>query len=293
MDSIDYSKWADALYQQGRNHILLDARSFELAGKKLAETFSAEFAKNPLRIEPAGDCLGHSQSREQLLLLRISYARTAALKPMGLPEFCSLSIMPSEKSSVREHTARQVILALLLAADPDANDYITPEICELAQLEFETNDPKVFGRRWVCWNWDSKDRHLCHGDEHHNLPTPQALKQLEHALGFVSNLEKLSKAASSESLEGVPPQQSIHPPKKVGWTKQQLYESAGISPSTFDKIRTDSGIRPSKRGGGGQTRQYDTEDLQMLCKTVRGGRYQRKSGILNAWQGCTALLKSP
>lgn len=68
-----------------------------------------------------------------------------------------------------------VILAILLAADPKANEAITPEVCEFGVLAWHSDTEA--GRGWVDWtegDWD-----------HHNDPPPSVLDRLEEAISFL------------------------------------------------------------------------------------------------------------
>tara|TARA_R110002073_G_scaffold104622_4_gene236498 strand:- start:154073 stop:154582 length:510 start_codon:yes stop_codon:yes gene_type:complete len=96
------------------------------------------------------------------------------------------------------------MLAILLAADPDANEYITPQICELAKLEHEPfkmkNGKYILGRSIISWCWGKEDEFLCRKAMSGDCPTPKALQVLESAL------ELLCKPLPAKNvLEMTPP----------------------------------------------------------------------------------------
>ncbi|MBL4809926.1 MAG: hypothetical protein JKY43_07725 [Phycisphaerales bacterium] len=194
MNAQEYSDWIDSLYRQSRALISREQELFSIAGKELAARFSDEHAKNPDNDENVKDLPRQGFSSQKLLITRICFARTAAVNQDGSPESSSLNIGPTNRRHERVLAARQVILAILLAADPDANEYITPDICELARSQFETTEQGVLGRSWVPWNWKDQDRHLCPGVICHNCPTPEALRVLESSLVLAGDGVVLEKA---------------------------------------------------------------------------------------------------
>ncbi|MFG0300677.1 MAG: hypothetical protein ACF8K1_13870 [Phycisphaerales bacterium JB047] len=52
------------------------------------------------------------------------------------------------------------------------------------------------------------------------------------------------------------------------WTKSQLYTIAETSASTFDRIRRAAGVKPSKRGGEGQSRTYTRHEVLLMIQAA-------------------------
>tara|TARA_R110002072_G_scaffold42064_13_gene118249 strand:- start:32837 stop:33655 length:819 start_codon:yes stop_codon:yes gene_type:complete len=185
MNALEYSSWIDSLYRRAQELISQETELFMIAGKQLAELFSDEYAKNPYQDKCVDELPRQGMSSQQLLLFRICSARNAAVAQNSAIDLSPLDFGPTHRKSIRILKARQAILAILLAADPDANDYITADICELALLQFESTEPQTFGRKWVPWNWKEEDQYLCPGTRCHTCPTPEALFTLESALKLV------------------------------------------------------------------------------------------------------------
>jgi|GEM_PF-4072442 len=179
----EYADWKDSLFSRARILIAEDPESFALAGNLLAQTFSNEFIWEMDADNPESPRLGWDP--ERILITRICSARSAAIGQSEEHLVAKLDFRFTGKITERLRAARQSILAILLAADPDANDYITADICELALLQFESTEPQILGRIWVPWNWNEEDQYLCPGTRCHTCPTPEALHTLESALKLV------------------------------------------------------------------------------------------------------------
>lgn len=197
MNAREYSDWIDSLYSQSRALITREQELFSIAGQELAARYSVEHAKNPNNDECVDGLPRQNYSPKQLLITRICFAKDDAVNQDGSIESWSLSISPTHKKHERVYSARMVILAIVLAADPDANEYITPEICELAELQYEMSEQEILGRLCVSWYWNENNLHLCPGINRHNCPTPEALRVLESALKLVC--EGVPRNIASES----------------------------------------------------------------------------------------------
>jgi len=182
----EYADWKDATYDRARRLIAADPESFRHAGHQLAQTFSCELIH---RLD-AGEEESPRQDwpPERLFLTRICHARSAAIGQSS-DEFLNLSFDFRFSGGIKKRlfAARQAVLAILIAADPDANDYISPEICELAELQYETTDGEILGRGFVPWDWDESEKHLCPHLSQHGCPTPHTLTTLEDACKLIES----------------------------------------------------------------------------------------------------------
>lgn len=71
--------------------------------------------------------------------------------------------------------------------------------------------------------------------------------------------------------------------KRSGWTMKELVDEADISDSTFRKIRKNAGMAPSKTGGSGQHRLFNSNDLESLVSEVQSGTYRNRIVIAMKW----------
>ena len=182
----DYADWKDSTFLRARRLIAAEPVSFRLAGQQLAETFSCELIH---RLDAGGDeSPRQSWPPGRLFLTRICHARSAAIGQSS-DEFLNLSFDFRFSGGMRQRlsAARQAILAILIAADPDANDYISPDMCELAKLQYETQDGKILGRGYVPWDWNESDKHLCPSLNQYGCPTPHTLSTLEGACKLIES----------------------------------------------------------------------------------------------------------
>ncbi len=169
------AKRRDALFERARSLIRSDPEAFTEAGRKVAELFPAERA-----IEP-----GHPDHAERGcirrfgLFTRIDFARQAACDPAGaLVESGGwFDFDANAPNDERAFSARMVILAILLGADPQASEVVTPEVCELGALPWDTGSSTELGRGWVDWH----ERDWPHGNE----PSPRVLDRLDRAMDLL------------------------------------------------------------------------------------------------------------
>ena len=226
----EYMIWKDTLYQRARILIEADPASFTLAGHDLAQTFSCELLK-----EMEADSREHHEEMhtdscedyeemnadnsesltldwapERFLITRICYASSAAIGQSHERLVAKLDFRFSGKIKERLNAARQVILAILLAADANANDYITEEICELAALQYKYESGKIMGRIWVPWDWNENEQHLCPQRVSPNNPPPHAMKTLESAINLVC----------SQAIKPVVEQTSVQAETKTSTRKE-------------------------------------------------------------------------
>lgn len=84
--------------------------------------------------------------------------------------------------------------------------------------------------------------------------------------------------------------QNIEPTEvpDLGWTKQELMESGGISAKTFDLLRKAARVKGPSHGG--LTHVYGVDDLVALVLKAEGGTFSERAGAAAAaWR---ALLEA-
>ena len=72
-----------------------------------------------------------------------------------------------------------------------------------------------------------------------------------------------------------------------GWTKQELLESSGLSPKTFDALRKAARIRGP--GHGGLNWVFSAEDVAALIHRAESGQWTERGGPAGlAWRALLA-----
>ncbi|MEZ6243373.1 MAG: hypothetical protein R3B57_10050 [Phycisphaerales bacterium] len=159
-----YAGRRDRAFEDARRLVLEDREGFAAAGKQLAETYSRKFAKE--RVGTVSD------ERDGELLGRLWCAWRQVLAPEKYiwPQPADSNSQPAD----REHAARAIILAILLAGDPRANEVIDPSICEFGEQPWVGDDDNVLGR--MCIDWRTEEW------PHPGDPSPAMLDKLDYAV---------------------------------------------------------------------------------------------------------------
>lgn len=159
-----YAERRDRAFEDARRLILEDREGFAGPGRQLAETYSRTFAEERLGTV--------SDERDGELLARLWCAWRQVLTPERYmwPESLDSNLGPDE----REHAARAVVLTILLAGDPRANEAIDPTVCEFGEQPWVGDDDLSLGR--MCIDWRSEEW------PHPGDPSPEMLDKLEKAV---------------------------------------------------------------------------------------------------------------
>lgn len=160
----------DTLLRGCRLLISLEKAEFTLAGNRLGEMYSEEYAQS---FESTSSAEGN-----QLLFIRLDLARRAAMYGDQRSGMTDLEIESKPDKNELKHAARMVILALVLAMDPNADEYIDVSMCPFAALPWEGGDleglPRdLLGRSWISWG--KEDKSNC------DNPSAEVLDLLERA----------------------------------------------------------------------------------------------------------------
>lgn len=160
----------DTLLRGCRLLISLEKAEFTLAGYRLAEMYSDEYAQS---FESTSSAEGN-----QLLFIRLDLARLAAIYGDLRPGMTDLDFVSKPDESDRKHAARMVILALVLAMDPNADEYIEESMCPFVALPWEGGDLDGSPRDYLdrsSVNWGKDHQSNC------DNPSAEVLDLLERA----------------------------------------------------------------------------------------------------------------
>lgn len=77
--------------------------------------------------------------------------------------------------------------------------------------------------------------------------------------------------------------------KPDGWTKTELVDQVtnavgAWSPASFDRVRSEAGIKPPKAGGQGQQHRYSRNDLKQMIQSLESGTFRDRTRIACAWR---------
>lgn len=185
-----YAKRRDALFARARGLIRSDPEAFTEAGRKLAELFPTE-----RRIELPDPDYPDGVRRDSLFT-RIDLARQAASDPDCWASECGdwFDFDANAPDDDRRLYARLTVLAILLAADPKANEAIPPKVCELSALPWDTSSDRELGRGWVNW----RERDWPHGND----APPKVLDRLERAAGHLAPSTANPEPALARAVAG-------------------------------------------------------------------------------------------
>ncbi len=185
-----YAKRRDALFARARGLIRSDPEAFTEAGRKLAELFPTE-----RRIELPDPDYPDGVRRDSLFT-RIDLARQAASDPDCWASECGgwFDFDANAPDDDRHLYARLTVLAILLAADPKANEAIPPGVCELAGLPWDTGSDTELGRGWVNW----RERDWPHGND----APPEVLDRLERAISHIAPPATYPDSAPARAVAG-------------------------------------------------------------------------------------------
>jgi len=148
-----------------------DREAFTIAGQRLGEIFSDEYARSfestPETVQP-----------RQLLFIRLHLAKFAAIGGDSRPGMTDMLFEEPMLNDDRKHAARLVVLTLLLAMDPMDDGCVSPEMCPLAALPWACGDmhgknPDYLGRSCIPWE-PSEDNSV-------DSPPAEVLDLLERA----------------------------------------------------------------------------------------------------------------
>jgi hypothetical protein len=163
------------LFERARNLIRTDPAGFTEAGRKLSELFPAERAIEIPQSDDPEDGIARFS-----VFQRIASAASVAANPdlgdqiqRGWFEFNNF-----RDGTEKQLSARLITLAILLGSDDHSHEVITPEMCELGTLPYETDDWAELGRVGVDWielGWP-------HGDD----PSPSVLDRLARAISWLT-----------------------------------------------------------------------------------------------------------
>ena len=307
----EFARRRDTAFARARELVRRDPEGFAEAGRRLGEWFPAKRDHGP------------EQEVEFLLSDRIERAARAASVDdhFFLPPGRSFSFVRNEPGHDRALAARMTILALLLGGDPRANEVVTPDICELAVLPWDSEWGAEPGRHMVGWR--------THDWPHNDEPSLGVLQRLEEAVIMVSaevgqadrdQIDSPSAIKPDPSVFDVPAavERTMEPrttaddhqanfrnrivpvPKPAGWTRAELIAQANydddndgdddghkgmtLSASTFDTIRASASIPAATKGGGGAQRRFSVADLRRLIDAVERGNFRKKEKIAKAWR---------
>ncbi|MDF1808219.1 MAG: hypothetical protein P1U42_00835 [Phycisphaerales bacterium] len=171
-----------------------DKEGFTLAGQRLGEMYSEEYARS---YESTPD---NPQAR-QLLFIRIDLAKCAVISGDHRPGMTDMLFDEPMPKEDRKHAARLVVLALLLAMDPMDDDCVSTEMCPLAALPWECGDfdgknPDFLGRSFISW---------VPGEENSvNSPPAEVLDLLERAMYSARTGEVWEPWLEIRSGDGMP-----------------------------------------------------------------------------------------
>lgn len=164
----------DVLFPDARHIIRCTPEAFGVAGARLAELFSESFARRCRDLTDAAP--------KTVLLHRIDLARLAATlsdysPDPEMPEASWLDFQCNAPMADRQEAARLVVLAILLAADPDAGSVINKGMCELVGLGWYDGPGGLLGRGLIDWRepgWEDGDS-----------PSDRVLDRLQAALQLI------------------------------------------------------------------------------------------------------------
>lgn len=167
-------KRLDVLFPDARHIIRCTPDAFGEAGRRLAELFSESLARRCRDLTDA--------TPKTVLLHRIDLARLAATlsdysPDPEMPEASWLDFQCNAPMVDRQEAARLVVLAILLAADPDAGLVITPSMCELVGLGWFDGPGGLLGRGLIDWSEP--------GWADGNSPSDRVLDRLQDALQLI------------------------------------------------------------------------------------------------------------
>jgi len=278
----EFARRRDTAFARARELVERDPEGFAEAGRRLGEWFPAKWDHGP------------EQDVEFLLSDRIERAARAAsvddhfLLPLGR----SFSFVRNEAGHDRDLAARMTILALLLGGDPRANEVVTPDICDLAVLPWDSEWGAEPGRHMVGWR--------THDWPHNDEPSLGVLQRLEEA---VERLEEAKGKAEPNgaplavSAEEAPPSERQNSEDAAavcgpvgtavsevrGPTIGEMTSEAGISLDTFRRIRKAAGIHATELGGAARKRGHPPHEVDLMLEAVERGNFLERKGILLKW----------
>ncbi len=160
----------EGLLRATRKVIEANREVFTEAGKRLTEIFSENHLK-----QDDHDGKWAEKSSEELIFPRLDRAKVAVVSdeyPNGYSDMRFEEPMPHEE---RKLAASMVVLTLVLAIDPNANEYISKSMCPFAALPWQFGEevPGLLGRGMICWE----------NSEHNSVDSPpgEVLDLLERA----------------------------------------------------------------------------------------------------------------
>lgn len=138
----------EGLLRAARKVIECNREVFSKAGKRLGEIYSEEYLK-----QHDHDGKWDGESSDELVFPRLDCARLGVIHddyPLGYTDMRFEDPMPQAE---RKLAASMVVLALVLAIDPRANEHISKTMCPFAALPWEYGEdvPGILGREMICW----------------------------------------------------------------------------------------------------------------------------------------------
>lgn len=138
----------EGLVRVARKVIEGDREVFTEAGKRLAEIYSEKHLK-----QDGHDGKWDDKTSDELIFPRLDCARLGVINddyPLGYTDMRFEELMPQAE---RKLAASMVVLALMLAIDPRANEYISKTMCPFAALPWAYGEdvPGILDREMICW----------------------------------------------------------------------------------------------------------------------------------------------
>jgi len=166
---------------------------FTKAGKRLGKIYSEKHLK-----QHDHDGKWDDNSSEELVFPRLDWARLGVVNddyPLGYTDMRFEEPMPQAE---RKLAASMVVLTLVLAIDPDANEYISESMCPFAALPwyFGEEVPGLLGRGMI--GWIPSDHNSV------NSPPGEVLDLLERATGSARTGEVMPEGLTIPTGDGQP-----------------------------------------------------------------------------------------
>jgi len=205
-----YTDRCEAVFARARELVRVDPAAFAKDGRRLAEIFHADLS------HPRGVSFVSVGPPPPLgLFTRISLAAEAA--SLLFNRVVEDAECFDEDADLTEEdilsVARMTVLAFLLGADPKASEVVTPDICELGVLQWDTELGGEFGRDMVDWH----ESDWPHG----NVPSSRALRRLLKAVARLEPEEE--EAVPDVVLAG--PAEDDNGPTVPGFTSEPMNRS--------------------------------------------------------------------